>query len=86
MKCQIRRTAVSGLNIVEEKNRWSKKEFRRFLYISKGSCEEVHYLLFLAGGLKYMDVALCDNAQDKCGEIRKMLNGLIESLTDIVKN
>lgn len=45
---QLRRGAGSiPANIVEGQSRQHRKEFLQFLYISKGSAEEIHYHLFL---------------------------------------
>ena len=49
---QLRRASTSvPVNIVEGHSRNSKKDFQRFLYISRGSLEEVRYLILLAKDL-----------------------------------
>lgn len=78
---QLRRAATSiGLNIVEGKNRGYTKEFVRFLYIARGSCQEAHYLLYLCKDLNLLSEELYQDATVKCEEITKMINGLINSL------
>lgn len=78
---QLRRASSSiGLNIVEGKNRNTTKEFRHFLYMARGSNEELHYLLLLTKDLGYLDENSYLEATMKCEEVGKMLNGLIKSL------
>jgi four helix bundle protein len=51
----IRASTSIATNIVEGHDRSSTNDFLRFLYISRGSLEEVRYLLLLAKDLKYID-------------------------------
>jgi len=54
-KDQIQRASVSiKNNIAEGFERSSDAEFKRFLFISKGSCGEVRSMLYLAKGLNYI--------------------------------
>lgn len=79
---QIKRAAYSiSSNIVEGHSRSSKKEFQRFLYISRGSLEELRYFLLLANDLTYIDNKIYEEYEHKLIQISKMLNGLIKSLT-----
>lgn len=78
---QIRRAAVSiPSNIVEGKARGSKKDYRRFLLISRGSLEEVKYQLLLARDLKYIDEDNYKEALILAKETGKLLAGLIKTL------
>jgi len=53
---QIRRAIVSiSANIAEGFNRQTKKEYLQFLYISRGSLQEIDFLLLLAKDLKYLE-------------------------------
>ncbi|MEI8349188.1 MAG: four helix bundle protein [Candidatus Omnitrophota bacterium] len=79
---QIKRAAYSiPANIVEGHSRNSKKEFQRYLYISRGSLEELRYFLLLAKDLHYIDDVIHKEYEDKLSRVSKMLNGLIRSLT-----
>ena len=79
---QIKRAAVSvPTNIVEGHSKGSKKEFLRFLYISRGSLEELKYLLFLSFELGYIDKENFDKFNQKLSRLGYMLNRLIKSLT-----
>lgn len=78
---QICRASVSiSNNIAEGFDRYSKKEFVRFLYISKGSCSEVKSMLYLAKRLKFANESEVLLIQELCEETSKILRGLIKSL------
>lgn len=80
---QIRRAAVSICsNIVEGKARGSKKDYIRFLMISRGSLEEVKYQVLLAKDLEYIDEKTYKATYKQMDEIGRLLGGLIKSLTD----
>ena len=83
---QIRRAAVSvPTNIVEGNSRNTTKEYIQFLFNSRGSLEEVRYLLFLSKELSLIDKGIYSNLENKYEEISKMLNGLIKSLRNKTK-
>jgi len=78
---QIQRASISIMNnIAEGFERGSDADFRRFLFIAKGSCGEVRSMLYVAKELKYVDSnefsILCKNAI----EISKTISGFIKSI------
>jgi four helix bundle protein len=85
---QIRRAAVSiPSNIVEGKSRNSKKDYLRFLLISRGSLEEVKYQLLLSKDLNYIKEKEYIKLYDLTNEVGKLINGLINSIKNqIYKN
>ncbi len=75
---QIRRAAVSiPSNIAEGASRRSKKEFGQFLYVAKGSLNELDTQLDLAKRLNYIPVKKWEAIDENMVEIDKMLSGLI---------
>jgi four helix bundle protein len=70
-------------NIAEGFERQTNKEFKNFLYISKGSCGEVRSMLSLALDLNYINKKEFDNLFEKCVEISKITSGLIKTLQPI---
>ena len=68
-------------NIVEGHSKNTKKEFLRYLYISRGSLEELRYFLLLAKDLGYMAEEAHNDFESKLTEISYLLNQLIKSLT-----
>lgn len=78
---QIQRAAVSIMNnIAEGFERQTNKEFKQFLYISKGSCGEVKSMLLLAKELKYIDEKIAEKYFELTDEISRLMFGLIKSL------
>jgi four helix bundle protein len=78
---QIQRAAVSIMNnIAEGYERKGNKEFRKFLYIAKGSCGEVRSMLYLALRLKYIQKDKFDLLLDECLTISRMLSNFIKTL------
>ena len=77
---QIRRAAVSiPSNIAEGQGRRTIGEFRQFLGNAKGSYAELETQLLIAQDLGYLKND-CD-LFDQLGEIGRLLNGLLRSLS-----
>ena len=80
-KDQIRRASVSIMNnIAEGYERNTNKEFKQFLYISKGSFGEVRSILYLAHDLHYLDQKSYTQLHNDSTEIAKILSGFIKTL------
>ena len=79
---QIQRASVSIMNnIAEGFERQSDRDFRRFLFIAKGSAGEVRSMLAIATELKYIDQAHQKTLTSLCSEIARILSGLIKTLS-----
>ena len=86
LRDQIRRAAISiPANIAEGTGRGSDPDFRRFLFHSLGSANELEYDLLLARDLGLWPVPLHDKRGRQIAEIRRMLSGLIARLTSGVR-
>ena len=78
---QIQRAAVSIMNnIAEGYERKGNKEFRKFLYIAKGSCGEVRSMLYLSFRLKYVQKDKFNLLSNECMIISRMLSNFIKTL------
>ena len=72
---QIRRSSKSvPTNIAEGYGRKSKEEFRRFLKISLGSCNELEVHLNFCKDLKYISEELYNELIKENDEIGRMIN------------
>lgn len=84
---QITRAAVSiGSNIAEGFDRYSKKDFIRFLIIARGSISEIQNNLYIALDLKYINQDDFQEAYALAKELGKQINGFIKYLRSYDKN
>ena len=67
-------------NIAEGNQKNTTKDYMNFLYISRGSANEVKYFLLLSKDLNYIDLVKYQQLDEKITSIIKMLNALIGSL------
>lgn len=87
LSSQLRRAAVSiPSNIAEGNGRSSKKEYLRFLLISRGSTFEVETQLLICVKVEYLVEEEIERAMTLCSEVKKMLNGLIRNLSAPIEN
>ena len=78
---QIEASSTSiASNISEGKGRYSKKEFKQFLYIARGSLYETVTRLQIFGRLKWLDEKSFKPLYLEAEEINRMLSGLINSI------
>ena len=77
---QIKRASTSiPLNIAEGYGkRRSENEFKRFLMMAIGSCDEMRVLLDFCKDLEYISKETYQEMYDRYDEIGRMLNGLHE--------
>ncbi len=81
LRDQVRQASVSVMsNIAEGFERSSDREFRRFLYIAKGSAGEVRSQLFVALDLGYVTSDEFDDLRARSEEVAKALSGFITYL------
>lgn len=79
---QMTRAAISiPSNIAEGAGRGSDRDFRRFLFHSLGSANELEYDLLLARDLAFISPPLHRQRTEQLEEVRRMLSGLIQSLS-----
>jgi four helix bundle protein len=78
---QLQRAAVSTMNnIAEGFERRGDREFKKFLYIAKGSCGEIRSMLHLASELKYLSKNEVKNIYDLSLEVSRLISGFIKKL------
>lgn len=81
LRDQIQRCAVSvASNIAEWYNRWSDKEFLRFLYIARWSIWELKTQLVICKEIWYINGNELDNISHEIIKIHKMLNWFINKI------
>jgi four helix bundle protein len=79
---QIRRAAVSiPSNIAEGQGRRTTSDFLRHLSIAYGSLREVETQILIARRLKYIAQARLEEVMNRAGEVGRLLNGLMNSLS-----
>ena len=69
-----------ALNISEGKGRFSKKEFKHFLYIARGSLYETITMLQIFRKKHWLDKESYNQFYSESEEINKMLAGVINSI------
>ena len=80
---QMFRAAISvPSNIAEGAGRGSNPDFRRFLFHSLGSCNELEYDLLLARDLQFLPLVSHGRLTGQLEEVRRMLAGLMQQLTN----
>lgn len=78
---QITRATVSiGSNIAEGFDRYSKKDFVKFLIIARGSISEIQNDLYIALDLKYINQNDFQETYALAKELGKQINGFIKYL------
>ncbi|MGB9613530.1 MAG: four helix bundle protein [Candidatus Margulisiibacteriota bacterium] len=86
MVLQLRRAAVSiPSNLAEGHTRQHTGEFIQFIYTALGSSSELETHLMISLELKYLKENEFENLSKRLIEIRKMLNGLINSLREKIR-
>ncbi len=84
---QIRRSATSiAANIAEGNARESKKEFKHFLYIARGSAAESETWLMYSKDLNYISGEEFTGLANQLDRLKRMLFGLIKSLDRDLKS
>jgi four helix bundle protein len=82
LKSQVFRAAMSiPANIAEGRSKNSDKDFARFLGYALSSCSEVEYHLIVARDTKAIPEAEYTSAISQTITVRKMLYGLLNSLS-----
>ena len=77
LSSQMRRAAVSvPCNIAEGQGRMSKKEFKQFLALSRGSVLELETQLQIAADLGFLSADNVQQLISKTEELPRMLKGL----------
>jgi four helix bundle protein len=80
---QIRLASISiPSNIAEGFARRGNKEYRRFLYISLGSCAELITQLVISSNLEYIREEEIDELIDEIEQISKMIMSLIKKIDE----
>jgi four helix bundle protein len=81
LSSQMRRAAVSiASNIAEGSARGTKKDFRQFVLIAKGSNCELQTQLVIASRLSFATQERLDEAELLSNEVAQMLSGLASFL------
>jgi four helix bundle protein len=73
-------TTSVAMNIAEGKGRYSKKEFKQYLYIARGSLFEVITLLMIVKKLGWIDGNALERFRNDGETIGKMLSNLANSI------
>ena len=78
---QLRRAASSvTANISEGFERYHFNDKTRFYYQARGSLAEVQNFLLLAKDMEFISIETCNNLGEQANEVRRLTNGLINSI------
>ncbi len=81
LAAQLRRAAVSvPSNIAEGQGRLSKKEFKHFLSLARGSLLEVETQVLIAADLHYLSSEIAHDLETQAQEVLRIINALMNSL------
>jgi four helix bundle protein len=81
LRDQMTRAAVSiSANIAEGSGRGTDRDFRRFLWHSVGSCNELEYDLLLARDLDLLPAGTHGELAEQVEEVRRMLSALVQRM------
>lgn len=87
LKDQIQRASLSiASNIAEGADRWTQKEFNRFLYIARGSCSELRTQMIIIKSLWYINESDFVLFDEKIVNLHKMINGMIQRVWKNIKS
>lgn len=79
---QLRRSAISvAANLAEGCGRQTELDFRRFLFIARGSLSEVEYYLHLSDRLGYLARSTYVDVDRQRADVGKLVAGLIRAVT-----
>jgi four helix bundle protein len=79
---QLLRAAISiPSNIAEGRGRGSDPDFKRFLWHSLGSCNELEYDLQLASEVGFLPEKTQGRLAEQVVDVRRMLTGLVQTMS-----
>lgn len=77
---QLRRGAMGiAMQIAEGAGRPNNGEFSTDLRKAASGCNELEYLVMLAGDLGYWDAEACDGLTEQVSEVRRIIFGLLRT-------
>ena len=83
LTAQMKRSAVSiPSNIAEGRARDTRRDYRHFVHLARGSACELETQLLLSVDLGFVSRPEADPILVSIAELQRILNGLIRSLTD----
>jgi len=86
LSSQMRRASVSvASNIAEGSARGTKRDFRQFVKLARGSICELQTQLVIAVQLGFGNRGKCEKLEALSQEVGKMLSGLSKYLTDEIR-
>lgn len=78
---QMRRAAVSILcNIAEGRGRGSRRDYRRFLLIARGSVFELQAQIIIASDVGYVAESEAESLGKRTAAVAQMLSGMVRSI------